>query len=297
MNIFITGATGYIGGSLAARLLGKGHVVRGLVRTQEKAHQLLELGIEPILGDLDDAALLKRAAGEADAVINAADSDHRGAITALLDALEGSGKAFIHTSGAGKMADDAAGAFCTDVIYDEYTPYSPLPERVSRHALDVSIQDSAARGIRAMVVCPALIYGHGLGLARDSVQLPMLLKYAKAHGTVGMVGDGKNVWSNVHLEDLLDLYELALEKGPAGAFFFGENGEASFEQMGAAIARRFNLPGPSTWDQDQATRELGSYLAVKSLGVNSRVRATRARAELKWAPVHGSVLQWIEREM
>lgn len=297
MNIFITGATGYIGGSLATRLVSKGHTVRGLVRTQEKAQLLSARGIEPVVGDLDNAELLKHAASHADAVINAADSDHRGAIIALLDGLQDSGKPFIHTSGAGKMADDAAGAFCADVIYDEYTPYTPLQERVSRHALDVSIQQSASRGIRAMVICPALIYGHGLGLARDSVQLPMLLKYAKAHGTVGMVGNGKNVWSNVHLEDLLDLYELALEKGPAGAFFFAENGEASFEEMGAAIARRFDLPGPATWDQEQATQELGSYLAVKSLGVNSRVRATRARAELNWAPVHASVAQWISQEM
>ena len=87
MKIFVTGASGYIGGSVAAALTKAGHSVRGLVRSQERASAVRERGIEPVIGTLGDAPLLARMAGEADAVINTANSDDRGAVEAMLPAL------------------------------------------------------------------------------------------------------------------------------------------------------------------------------------------------------------------
>ena len=89
MNIFITGAAGYVGGSIAERLRDAGHAVRGLVRRETQATDLAARGITPVPGDLDDHALLMREARLADAVINAASSDHRAAVEALLEALRG----------------------------------------------------------------------------------------------------------------------------------------------------------------------------------------------------------------
>src|SRR3954454_21313582 len=100
MKIFCTGASGYIGGSVAAHLVAAGHQVTGLVRSPEKADAVHARGIQPLLGTLDDGERLAQAAQAADIVVNAASADHRGAVVAMVDALAGSGKPFIHTSGS-----------------------------------------------------------------------------------------------------------------------------------------------------------------------------------------------------
>ena len=109
MKLFITGAAGYIGGSVAARLLAQGHTVRGLVRDAARAELLSARGIEPVIGSLDDAEVLAHEAREADGVINAANADHLPSLQAMIAALEGSGKPFVHTSGSSVIGDDAQG--------------------------------------------------------------------------------------------------------------------------------------------------------------------------------------------
>lgn len=297
MNIFMTGATGYIGGTIARRLLDDGQEVRGLVRDAEKGRKLAAFGVEPAIGSLDDAAILKAEARRADAVINTANSDHRGAVDALLEGLAGSDKPFIHTSGSSIVADDARGDFASERIYDEDTPIDPVPGKQARVAIDRAIRDASRRGVRSIVVCPTMIYGNGLGLARDSAQIPGLARRAKASGVVRHVGRGLNIWSNVHVEDVADLYRLALAKAPAGAFYFAENGEASYREICAAIARRLNLGEPQVWPFEEAATEFGENSAAYTFGSNSRVRARRARSELGWQPKHGSATAWIEAEL
>src|ERR1700754_3505071 len=131
MKIFCTGASGYIGGSVAAPLAAAGHQVTGLVRSAEKADAVRSFGIEPVMGTLDDAAVLSRAARAADVVINAASADHRGAVVALLDALAGSGKPFIHTSGSSIVGTRSKGER-SDAVFDDDTPITPSPARVAR---------------------------------------------------------------------------------------------------------------------------------------------------------------------
>ncbi len=297
MNIFVTGATGYIGGTIARRLLDDGHRVRGLVRDTEKARGLASFGVEPVTGSLDDAAMLMAEARRADAVVNTANSDHRGAVEALLEGLAGSDKPFIHTSGSSILADDAHGDIASEKIYDEDTPFEPVPGKQSRVAIDRTIRDASRRGVRSIVVCPTMIYGNGLGLARDSAQIPGLARRAKATGVVRHVGKGLNIWSNVHVEDVADLYRLALAGAPAGSFYFAENGEASYRDICAAIARRLKLGEPQAWPFEDAAKELGENSAAYTFGSNSRVRARRARRELGWQPRHSSATVWIEAEL
>jgi nucleoside-diphosphate-sugar epimerase len=297
MNIFMTGATGYIGGTIARRLLDDGHSLRGLVRDAEKARTLAAFGVEPVTGGLDDAALLTAEARRADAVINTASSDHRGAIDAFLEALAGSDKPIIHTSGSSIVADDAHGDAASDRIYDEDTPVDPVPGKQARVAIDRTIRDASRRGVRSIVVCPTMIYGNGLGLARDSAQIPGLAKRARAWGVVRHVGKGLNIWSNVHVEDVADLYRLALAKAPAGAFYFAENGESSYRDICVAIAHRLGLGAPEVWPFEEAAKELGENSAAYTFGSNSRVRARRARRELGWQPRHSSATAWIEAEL
>jgi nucleoside-diphosphate-sugar epimerase len=138
MRIFVTGASGYIGGSVASALRAAGHSVSGLVRSAQKAEQVRAFGVEPVPGTLDDSALLAKCAREADAVIHAADADHRASVEAMLGALAASGKPFIHTSGSSIVGDQAWGE-ASNQIYEDQTPYTPGPGRAARVAVGTRV--------------------------------------------------------------------------------------------------------------------------------------------------------------
>lgn len=296
-TIFLTGASGYIGGSVAAGLLAAGHQVRGLVRSKAAAEVLATKGIVPVLGTLDDADLLFGQARDADAVIDAASSDHEGSVRALIAGLEGSSKVLLHTSGASVVGDDAHGAWRSEVTVDGSLPLVVHPAKQARHAIDLMVLAAAERGVRSAVICPGNIYGSGRGMSTDSYQIPFLARNALKHGKVQVVGAGLNVWSNVHIDDVVDLFKLALEKASPGALYFVESGEASFAELGAAIATRLGLPGVESLAPKVAAQMWGEAMAYFSLGSNSRIRATRARQELGWAPRHQSVIDWVLHEM
>lgn len=295
MEVFVTGATGFIGGSIAVRLLEAGHRVRGLARTSGKADALDRMGVEPVLGSLDDAETLAGAAKAADAVVNAASSDHRGAVDALIGALAGSGKALLHTSGSSIVGDDSRGEVSERVYReaDVLGDWEPAPDKAARVALDRAVLAAADLGVRSAVLCNTLIYGHGRGLARDSVQIPRLVDQARRSGVVRHVGPGRNIWSNTHVDDVAEVYLRALDSSPAGAFYFVENGEASFLDITRAIADALELGPPQAWDIDSAIAEWGYEPAVFALGSNSRVRGSAAREVLGWRPRHDSVTGWV----
>jgi nucleoside-diphosphate-sugar epimerase len=294
MKVFCTGASGYIGGSVAAHLVAAGHQVTGLVRSAEKADSVRALGIHPWLGTLDDAERLAQAARAADIVVNAASADDEGAVVALLDALAGSGKPFIHTSGSSIVGTRSRGQR-SDAVFDEDTPITPSPARVARVALNEVILSYRDKGCRPVIVCPSLIYGVGHGAGRDSVQVPLLINLAKKRSNAAHAGPGENIWSNVHIDDLVSLYALAIEKGPAGAFYFAENGENSMREVCEAINRMMGIAGlPSAMSMEEAAAEWGEGTAEDTMASNSRVRAKRAR-QLGWQPKARSLIEEIEK--
>ncbi|MBR7195863.1 epimerase [Pseudomonas sp. CFBP13508] len=296
MNVFVTGAAGFIGGSIATGLVQAGHKVTGLVRSAEQADEIKALGMHAVIGTLDDSQLLAQQARAADAVINAASSDHRGAVEALLGALRGSNKVFLHTSGS-SIVGDASGGKSSDVIYYEDNLPEPTVDKADRVAIDNLVLAAAQDGVNSAVVCNTLIYGHSLGVKRDSVQLPRLLKQARKSGVVRHVGSGQNIWSNVHIEDVVALYLLALTRNVPGTFYFVESGEASFIDMTTAMAEALNLGKPQDWPLQDAEAEWGYEMANYGLGSNSRVRGKHARELLGWVPKRTSVVEWIRREM
>jgi nucleoside-diphosphate-sugar epimerase len=296
-TIFVTGAAGYIGGSIANQLVASGTRVRGLVRSQAKADLLSALGIEPVIGDLSDTDLLMQEARKADGVISAANSDHADSVQALIHGLVGSSKPLLHTSGSSVIGDEARGHRSTKIIFDESTPLVIQPLKQPRRDIDLMVLGAAQKNVRTVVICPSLIYGSGRGLNPHSVQVPFLAQNAVTQGRVQIVGKGKNTWSNVHIDDVVDLYRLCLANAPAGAFYFAENGEASFNEIGTALAKRIGSTVVESLSPELAAERWGVARAYYSFGSNSRVRSVRARNELGWAPQHTSVIDWILNEM
>ncbi|MEK9660228.1 MAG: NAD-dependent epimerase/dehydratase family protein, partial [Alphaproteobacteria bacterium] len=215
MHIFIAGATGLIGGTIAAKALAAGHRVTGLARDADKAAALEERGIAPVIGTLNDLDVLADAARDADATIEATDADYAFAARALVDALAGSGKALIRTSGSTIVGDHAKGMYASHA-YTEDTPCERLPEKMTRVAADRMVLAAAAARVRSIVVCPSLVYGAGLGLRRFGPQIPGFIALARDSGVPRHIGAGENIWSHVHAEDLADAYLLALDKAVNG---------------------------------------------------------------------------------
>jgi nucleoside-diphosphate-sugar epimerase len=293
MKVFIVGASGYIGGSIAAALTKQGHEVSGLARSGETAATLQRRGITPVRGALDDAAALAAAAKAADVTIGAANADHRGAAEAIVEALIGTGKTYLHTSGSSIVGTPARGEFVA-AIFDEDTPFTPPPARKARVEIDNMVR--GATGMRGIVIAPSLIYGLGHGANPDSVQVPWLIALARKAGVAKHIGSGENRWANVHIDDLVPLYLAAIEKAPPGAFYFAENGENAMREVCEAISRMLGQGGRTqSMSIAEAAAEWGEGAAENTMGSNSRVRARRARAELGWKPSARALIEEIER--
>ena len=185
----------------------------------------------------------------------------------------------------------------SDTVFDESTPLVVLPAKAARREIDQMVVAAAARGVRSAVLCNTMIYGAGRGLHTESAQIPTLLREARRCGAVHVVGRGLNRWSNAHIDDVATLYRLALETATAGSFYLVENGEASWLEIGEALAARLGLGPVASWRIEEATDILGAAPARYSFGSNSRVQALRARTELGWTPRHASAVRWIREEM
>lgn len=293
MKIFLTGATGYIGGSIAERLIASGHQVVGLVRSAESITLLKDRGIESVVGNLDDPEIITNTAQEADAVIHAASADNAGVVVTLIGALERSGKTLICTTGSGIVVDSAAGEYAGSVVYTEDTYFEPVPFRRPRVAVNRMVREAAIdKGIRSIVICPSMIYGKGRGLQPNSDQLPKLIALSKQVGAGVYFGKGLNRYSNIHIDDLVDLYLLALDKAPGGSFFFAENGNASFTEIAEMISRSFGFGKTVSLSVEDLARQHGDA-ARYGVTSNSLVSAVNAR-RLGWSPKAPSLAQYFE---
>jgi len=289
MKVFVLGATGYIGGAVAHALVQAGHDVSGLTRSADSAERLRQRGVSPHIGTLFDRKVIVNAARAADAAVNAADSDNPYAVTALLEAFAGTDKRIVHTSGSSIVGDRAGGAFA-ETIYDEASRPVARLEKRARSAIDDAVLKEAKNGV---VICPTMVYGVGSGLHTESVQIPMLSRLARDFGAGVHIGAGENRWSNVRIDDLVSLYELALTDARAGTFLFAENGEASMRELAEAIAARLGLRDPTvSLSLEDGTRRLGVESCEFALASNSRVRAKFAR-ELGWQPRHDDLIAGI----
>jgi nucleoside-diphosphate-sugar epimerase len=286
MEVYLTGATGYIGRSVADALRKAGHKVTGLARTPEKAKELEARGVRAVMGDLRDPETVAAPARAAGGVIHTANTNDANAaqadlaaVRALLKALEGTKKPFVYTSGVWVLGSTG------DNVATEETPVNPTPLVAQRAATEQEVLSSKDRGVRAVVIRPALVYGHG-----GSVPA-MLTKSARETGAARYVGDGQNRWPFVDVEDLAELYVLALEKASAGSLYHGAHGPSyRVAEVAEAASIGAGAKGKTqSWPLDEARKTLHAF--ADALVLDQQVSGEKARRELGWSPRAGSVLE------
>jgi nucleoside-diphosphate-sugar epimerase len=289
MRVLLTGATGYIGSAVAEALQRAGHEVVGLARSDASAERLQARGISMRRGDLKEPQSLTEAARDAEAVVHTAltnDADapeaDRATVEAILQALEGTGKPFIYTSGIwvyGNTGEAAA---------DEERPLDPTPLVAWRPANEQLVLDAARRGVRAIVIRPAIVYGRGGGIPASLVQA------AREKATVRFVGEGSNRWPQVHVDDLADLYVRALERAPAATLLNASSGPSvRVREVAEAASRAGGAAGRTeSWPLEEARRTLGPY--ADALALDQQVSGEKAMKLLGWTPRANSMIEDLE---
>ncbi|MEV0822930.1 SDR family oxidoreductase [Nonomuraea rubra] len=238
MRVFVTGATGFVGSAVVRELIGAGHQVTGLARSDEAAAALEAAGAVPHRGALDDPASLRSGAAGADGVIHlafvhdfgnfeAANETDRRAIAALGEELAGSGRPFVVTSGTGLLPPGRVGT-----EEDEPGTHSP------RGAAEAVALSFVPRGVRVSVLRLPLVHGEG-----DHGFIAVAIGIAREKGVAAYPGDGSNRWSSAHVLDVARLYRLALEQAPAGARLHAVAEEGvNVRDLAEVMGRRLGLP-------------------------------------------------------
>jgi nucleoside-diphosphate-sugar epimerase len=293
MQVFVTGATGYIGSAVVRELLGAGHQVTGLARSDGSAAALTAAGAAVQRGALDDLDSLRSAALAADGVIHLAyvhdfsNIESSGAIDlraveTILAALEGSGKAFVNTSGTLMLATLGAGHLATE---EDTGPVGM--RRVDSENATVSM---AGRGVRSSVVRLAPTV-HGDGDKHGFV--PSLIGIAREKGVSAYVGDGSNRWPAVHRLDAARLFRLAVEAAPAGSRLHGAGEEGiPFREIAEVIGRQLHLPVVSI-TAEEAGPHFGWLSGLVSLDNPTSSALTRQR--VGWDPQGPGLIEDLEQ--
>ncbi len=303
MRIFVTGASGWIGSAVVPELIGAGHEVLGLARSETSADALTAAGAEVQRGDIDDLDVLREAAAGADGVIHlafkhdlaftgqfeAAAIADRLAIEAFGDALEGSDKPFAIASGVlglatGRTAteldgreDEGDGA--QDAIL------GGAETRIANARLTLSL---AERGVRSSVLrLPPTCHGEG-----DNGFMAFIVNIAREKGNSGYIGDGANRWPAAHRLDVARLFRLAAEQAPSGSVLHAVAEEGvPIRQIAEVIGRHLELPVASV-SSDEAGEHFGWMAGL--LAMDSPASSTLTRELTGWEPTHAGLIEDLE---
>jgi nucleoside-diphosphate-sugar epimerase len=301
MRIFVTGASGWIGSAVVPELLGAGHEVVGLARSEESAQRLESAGALVQRGDIDDPEGLVKAAADSDGVIHlafqhevafggnfaaAATADRR-AVEAMSAVLADSDRPFVLASGmlglkAGRVATEDDG-----LVPSPEVRANPAGRRSATALFALSL---AGTGVRSSVLrLPPTVHGDG-----DHGFVATLVGIARQRGVAGYVGDGTNRWPAVHRSDAARLARLAVEAAPAGSVLHAVADEGvPFRQIAQAMGRHLGVPAASVDPVDAVEHfaPLGHFVAL-----NSPATATVTRELLAWEPTGPSLLEDLEQD-
>ena len=276
MRIFLTGATGYIGGAVAAALRQHGHEVAALVRPESEAKHLRDLGIVLISGDLDTLPSLSDTLANYDCFVHTAKAatDHVEADLAAVDTFTALARPFIYTSGVWVLGN-------TDSA-DESSPVNPLPIVAWRPAHEERV--IAAGGA---VVRPGCVYGGKQSL------LAGWFAAAEQNQPLQIVGEGRNRWAMIDLHEMADGYARIVDEHARGVFHLIDDTSATLEECARATAP--DAPIQKT-PLDDARATMGNF--ADALAVDQRISSIETRAKLSWIPrrtyVNSIAEQWRE---
>jgi nucleoside-diphosphate-sugar epimerase len=285
MKVFVTGATGYVGSHVARALRRAGHRVWGLVRSETKARTLRAAEIEPVLGDMQRPETYARIAEECAVLIHcAADSKSgvvapdRAVVDAFLDAaVHGARpKTIVFTSGAWVYGSTG------DRPVDETTPLHPARLVAWRPAHEQLVLDSKVA--RGLVVRPGCVYGGAGGLTG------MWFEGAGAGEPFRVVGDGRNRWAMVHVDDVADGYVRVAESGLAAEIFnLTDNSRSTIGEMAAAAGRAAGYRGEiGLVAVEEASKTMGDF--AEALALDQHIDSQKAVRMLGWQPKHGGFM-------
>ena len=291
-RVFVTGATGFIGRAVMRELIGAGHEVVGLARSDASAQALAQAGAAAHQGSIDDPDSVRRGADAADGVVHlafnhdfsqyvqAGETDRR-VVEAFGEALAGSVKPLVITSGSAIVP---LGRLGTEE--DAADPASPASVRLPSER---AVEAMAGRGVRATIVRPApSVHGDG-----DTAFVPAMIGVARDKGVSAYVGYGTNRWPAVHRLDAARLYRLALEKGEAGARYHAVAEEGiPVREVAEAIGRKLGIPSHSI-SADEAEAHFG-WLAM-FVGLDNPTSSALTQERLGWRPQEVGLIEDLER--
>lgn len=299
MRIFVTGASGWIGSAVVPELIGAGHQVTGLARSEASAAALTKAGAEVVRGTIDDLGTLRDAAEASDGVIHlafkhdiafsggfeaAADADRR-AVETFGEALAGSGRPFVIASGTlgltpGRVATERDGL---DADFDVSHVSAGPRTRLATAQLTLSLS-----GVRSSVLrLPPTVHGDG-----DHGFMAALVGVARDKGVSGYIGDGANRWPAVHRLDAAHLFRLAIEQAPAGSVLNAIADEGvPIRDVAEVIGRHLNLPVVSVPAAD-AAEHFGWLSAF--IGLDSPASSALTRDLIGWQPTHPGLIEDLE---
>ncbi len=282
MRLFVTGATGFIGTAVVKELLSAGHQVVGLARNDSSANKLTQAGAEVHRGELSDVDSIAAGAASCDGTIHLAfihdfsqydrnGEIDRNAVSAMVDALAGSNKPLVITSGLTVVS--TKGTITEDDVAtrDAVSWLRGLSESIALKAADKGVRSSIVR-------LPPSVHGKG-----DKAFVPALIEIARRTGISAYVGDGANRWPAVHRFDAARLYRLAAESAPAGSCLHGVAEEGIiFREIAEAIGRGLNLPVLSI-SEEKADDHFG-WIAKFAMA-DSPASSQKTRDILGWKPI------------
>jgi len=328
-SLFITGTTGYIGGTLLYELVQNhkdDYEITALVRSQENALKVQAAGASVVLGSYDQPELLVDAAKKFEIIIHTGESaDHLEAAKAILEGISqrptSAGPViYIHTSGTGVLMDSHHGDVEATKIYDDLRPeeIDGLDPSQPHRGIDILVREKAKElhaKAKTAIVIPPNIYGVGSGPVNQiSIQTPALIRFALKNRIAPRVGPGINWWNNVHVKDLARGYVVLLKELEAGSvgwhgYWFAETEEHQWKEIYATLAKVLHSKGlvdssvPESpaeklgFTSDYEAITAGSGQIYDAWGTNSRGRASRLR-RLGWKKEEkDDVLSSIESEV